>query len=87
MPELKSEFRIPYPPEAKQKGIQGAVVMDILIDAQGTVRDAKLIEGPGSGLNEAALEAVKKFKFSPAFMQDKPVAVKIRYAYRFILER
>jgi protein TonB len=87
MPEIKNEFRIPYPPEAKQKGIQGAVVMDILIDHQGNVREAKLIDGPGAGLNEAALEAVRNFKFSPAMMQDKPVAVRIRYAYRFVLER
>lgn len=86
MPELVGEIKIPYPPEAKQKGIQGPVVLDILIDETGVVRQATLVDGPGAGLNEAALEAVKKFKFSPALMQEKPVAVKIRYAYRFVLE-
>jgi protein TonB len=87
MPELISEIKIPYPAEAKKKGIQGAVVMDILIDEKGAVRQATLVNGPDPSLSEAALEAVKKFMFSPAIMQEKPVAVRIRYAYRFILER
>lgn len=87
MPELTREYRIPYPAEAKKAGVQGAVVMDILVDANGKVRQASLISGPGYGLNEAALEAVKSFEFKPARVQEKPVAVKIRYSYRFVLER
>lgn len=87
MPRLSTEVRIPYPPEAKKNKIQGAVVMDLLIDALGNVREAKLVSGPGFGLNEAAMEAIQKFKFEPAVIQDKAVAVRIRYAYRFELER
>ena len=87
MPKLLSEVRIPYPPEAKQKAVQGAVVMELLIDSDGRVRNAELIEGPGFGLNEAALAAVKGFRFSAAKVQEQAVAVKIRYAYRFLLEK
>jgi periplasmic protein TonB len=87
MPKLKSEIRIPYPPEARQQNIQGAVVMDLLIDQNGKVRKATLLEGPGYGLNEAALNAIKSFEFEPAKIEQKPVAVKIRYAYRFVLEK
>lgn len=87
MPRLLTEIRIPYPVEAKKSQVQGAVVMELLIDAEGRVRDVALIEGPGFGLNEAALNAIKGFKFSPAKIQGKGVAVKIRYAYRFVLER
>ncbi len=87
MPELSAEVRIPYPPEAKQKSAQGAVVMDLLIDAQGKVREAKLVQGPEESLNQAALNAVMGFSFRPALIQDKAVAVRIRYAYRFVLER
>ena len=61
--------------------------MDILIDATGHVRDAKLLQGPDESLNQAALAAVRGFVFKPAMVQDKPVAVRIRYAYRFVLER
>lgn len=87
MPVLENEFRIPYPPEARKAGVQGRVVMDLLIDGKGAVRQATLVGGPGYGLNEAALEAVKNFRFRPARVQDQAVAVRIRYAYQFVLER
>src|SRR5262249_5547017 len=86
MPQLASEVRVPYPEEARKRGVQGAVVMDILIDAAGKVREATLVSGPASGLDEAALSAVRGFQFKPARMQDQAVAVRIRYAYRFVLE-
>lgn len=86
MPELLYEVKIPYPEEAKKNKIQGQVLMDLLIDSAGVVRDAKLISGPGFGLNEAALLATKNFKFKPARIEDKSVAAKIRYAYRFVLQ-
>jgi protein TonB len=86
MPELAQEVRVPYPPEARRKGIQGAVVMDLLIDADGKVRESKLVQGPEESLNAAALAAVRGFAFKPARIQDKAVAVRIRYAYRFVLE-
>jgi protein TonB len=87
MPELKSEVRIPYPSESRRKGIQGAVVMDLLIDTSGKVRDATLVEGPDAELNNAALSAAKRFHFTPALIKNQPVAVRIRYTYRFVLER
>ncbi len=86
MPVLKDEVRIPYPSLPKKKGIQGAVVMDILIDGAGKVREVTLVDGPDPDLNSAAVNATKNFQFSPALIGDKPVAVRIRYAYRFVLE-
>lgn len=87
MPRLKSEIRIPYPAEAKAAGVQGPVVMDLLIDQTGRVREVNLVSGPGHGLNEAAVLAVRGFEFSPAEVEGKSVAVRIRYSYRFVLER
>jgi protein TonB len=85
MPRIKAEVRVPYPAEARQKNIEGAVVMDVLIDELGRVRKATLIEGPGFGLNEAALNAIYRFEFEPAYVDNKAVAVRIRYSYRFLL--
>lgn len=87
MPELKAEVRIPYPMAAKKKGIEGAVIMDLLIDTAGKVREVSLVEGPSDDLNASAMAAVRGFEFKPALVQEKPVAVRIRYAYRFVLER
>lgn len=88
MPEVVADIRVPYPTDAKARGVQGAVTLELLVDAEGAVRQAKVIDGPGHGLNEAALEAAKRFRFRPAVADGgKSVAVKIRYAYRFVLER
>ncbi|MAW07612.1 MAG: hypothetical protein CME61_04950 [Halobacteriovoraceae bacterium] len=86
MPRVVSEFRNPYPKEAKEKGIEGKVILEILIDDQGRVRKATLIDGPGYGLNEVALNSIKKFKFAPAKIGDQSVAVVIRYGINFVLE-
>jgi protein TonB len=83
---LVKDIKIPYPPEAKKNNVEGPVVMDLIIDQTGKVRSVDLIRGPGSGLNEAAVEAVKAFEFRPAKVGDQNVAVKIRYTYRFVLE-
>jgi TonB family protein len=87
MPQLKAEGRIAYPPESKKKSVQGDVVMDLLIDTMGKVREATLVEGPNQELSQAALAAAKGFQFSPAMIREKPVAVKIRFIYHFVLER
>ena len=85
MPKPVKEFRIPYPPEARAQNIEGVVVMDILVDEKGDVREVLLVDGPGYGLNEAAVSALKQFKFTPAFIDQQPVAVRLRYGYRFVL--
>lgn len=87
MPKVLTEFRAPYPKAAKDKNIEGAVVLDIIVDERGKVRWSKLVSGPGFGLNEAALESIKQFIFKPARIESKSVAVKIRYAIRFVLEK
>lgn len=83
---LIKDVKIPYPAEARKKNIEGSVVMDIIIDQQGRVRDANLVRGPGFGLNEAAMAVIKDFLFRPARVGEQAVAVKIRYSYRFVLE-
>jgi TonB family protein len=86
MPILVSEVRIPYPKQAREANVEGPVVMELLIDADGKVRKVELISGPGYGLNEAAVLALQTFKFKPAKVDNQSVAVKIRYTYRFVLE-
>jgi protein TonB len=85
MPRVLSEVRPAYPKEAKDKGLEGPVVMDILIDQGGKVRQVSVVEGEGL-FRTGAIEAMKKFLFKPAMVDGKPVAVKIRYTLRFQLE-
>lgn len=86
-PQLKNDVRVPYPKEAKAKGIEGSVVMDLYISESGVVKRATLVKGPGYGLDEAALEAAKQFLFSPAKVGDKVMPIVIRYSYNFVIQR
>ena len=87
MPQLDSEVRIPYPSDRRGNGARkGAVVMDLLIDDIGHVRKVTLVQGPDPALSQAAVEAIKDFRFKPARVNEKKVAVLIRYTYRFVLD-
>ncbi|WP_374034207.1 energy transducer TonB [Bdellovibrio bacteriovorus] len=86
LPKVKREYKAQYPEEAKKAAVDGPVILEILIDREGKVRHVNVISGPGHGLNESAVEALKKFEFQPAFKGEESVAVKIRYTYRFKLE-
>jgi protein TonB len=79
------EVRIPYPPQARQDGIEGTVTLMIVVDEAGKVTRAKVLGGPGHGLNEAALSAIRRFRFKPAQREGKPVSVETRFAYTFEL--
>ncbi len=83
---LADDCRAPYPLEARNREIEGDVVLRITIDAQGIVRDVAVISGPGFGLNETAREAVKCFKFEPHVKDGAPVDFTFTYTYRFLLD-
>lgn len=85
-PKVMKEIKARYTDEARAKGIEGLVVCDLIIGDNGKIRSVTLVQGLGAGLDEAALEALKSFEFSPAKIGDRTVAVKIRYKYRFQLQ-
>lgn len=74
-----------YPELARKAGIEGTVYIKILVDKQGMVRDAILLRGIGGGLDEAALEAVKKWMYTPAIQNNMPVAVWVAQPINFRL--
>jgi len=84
-PVLISDVRT-YPEEARRAGIEGTVTLSITIDLEGKVVNARVLKGPGNGLNDAALEAIRKFKFRPAMKGGQPVSTEIKYKYTFQLD-
>jgi TonB family protein len=86
LPALIREVRVPYPPSAKARGVQGTVVFDLIVNSRGEVQSAKIVKSPAPELTEAAQGAIGRFRFRPARIGDKAVAIQIRYTYRFILE-
>jgi protein TonB len=85
-PRVASEVKIPYPEEARRAGIEGTVTLSITVDFEGKVVAAKVLSGPGYGLNEAAREAIRRFRFKPAIKAGEPVSTEMKYAYTFLLD-
>ncbi|NVI99640.1 TonB family protein [Myxococcus sp. AM009] len=85
-PTVASEVKIPYPEEARRAGVEGTVTLSITIDHEGKVVAVKLLKGPGYGLNEAARDAIRRFRFKPAIKAGEPVSTEMKYAYTFLLD-
>lgn len=55
--------------------VTGTVILEVIIDEQGNVENAKVLKGLPMGLDRQAWEAVKTWKFKPATLEGKPVKV------------
>lgn len=85
-PEVMADFKPPYPDEARKAGIEGQIILQINVDADGKVTTAKIIRGLGYGLDEAALTGIKRFKFRPAVKGGEAVSTTINYTFTFLLD-
>ncbi len=74
-----------YSEEARKIKQQGTVVLWVVVGADGRVRDVRVQRSLGFGLDEKALEAVRTWKFKPATVDDRPVAVQVNVEVRFRL--
>lgn len=64
-----------YPEEAKKAGIQGTVVMQVLVGADGKPQKAKILSSDNKMLNESAIRTVTEFDgYVPATQNKKPIA-------------
>jgi TonB family protein len=83
-PELEADSPARYPAELAGSGVEGAVELLLLIDESGEVAEAVLSSSPNPLLAEAALHAAAGLRFVPAKLAGSPVAVRIRFSYRFL---
>ena len=82
-PEVLERVDAVAPPETASLTKALAVVLTVLVDEGGTVRDAAIAEGGGPPFDSAALAAVKRWRFRPALMDGKPIASRIRVSFAF----
>lgn len=71
--------------EARTVGVDGRVVVEVMVDERGDVSSAKVVKGLGHGLDEASLDAAKRTHFQPATRCGKPVAAPFLLAMKFSL--
>jgi protein TonB len=71
--------------EARRQKYQGVCMITVIVDAQGNPQSPRVVRSLGMGLDEKALEAVRKYRFKPAKKDGKPVAVRIAVMVDFRL--
>ncbi len=75
-----------YTEEARQRRIQGVVILQGIVDEEGNVRNLKVIKGLPFGLDQKAIEGVYQWKFKPTVHQGKPVAVHFYFTVNYWLQ-
>jgi protein TonB len=75
---------MPYPPRAKAQGLQGYVLLSVLISPTGSVERVKVLEADPPGVfDDVAVAGVQQWKFEPAQYQGEAVRVWARQRVRF----
>ncbi len=75
-PTVISRAEPEYPEEALRAKLAGKVRLAIVVNKEGLPQDIRVVRGLGLGLDEAAVEAVGKWRFNPATRDGEPIAVR-----------
>lgn len=75
-----------YSLEARKKKIEGVVLVSIIVDASGSPQNPRILKPLGYGLDEAAIDAVKSYRFKPAMKDGHPVPVMMTIQVNFRLK-
>ena len=73
-PEPRAKTDIEYTEEARAAGVEGRLLLEVTVDADGNVTAVKVLAGVDPGLDAAAIATVKTWRFQPAMACGKPVA-------------
>jgi TonB family protein len=75
-----------YSPEGRAHKMQGDVVLEVVFLASGRMQVTRVVSGLGFGLDEQAMEAAKRIRFTPAMRDGKPVdfPARVRIEFRLV---
>ena len=82
-PELIYKVDPEFSEEARKAKFMGIVLVNLIVDQNGSPQNVHVLRGVGMGLDEKAVEAVKQYRFKPAREGGKPVAVELNVEVNF----
>jgi periplasmic protein TonB len=83
-PQRLHEVAPQYPGIARSSGVSGVVILEAVIAEDGSVRDLRVLRSIPL-LDQAAIDAVKQWRFTPTLLNDRPVPVVMTVTVRFTL--
>jgi protein TonB len=84
-PQILKEVKADYTEDARRRGVEGEVVLEIVVRRDGSVGDVKLLNGLPGGLNDRAISAVRLWRWAPARRLGQAVDVVVEVAVEFKL--
>jgi TonB family protein len=84
-PRLVSDALPAYPADARDRGIEGEVIVRIWVLPDGSVADPEVVASADTLLDYAAVEAARQLLFVPATLNETPISVQLDYRFRFSL--
>ena len=69
----------------RRRGLEGEVVLEIVVRRDGRVGDMRILQGLGAGLDQQAIQAVRRWQFAAATRKGQPVDVIVEVAVEFTL--
>jgi TonB family protein len=87
LPRVLSRLEVEYPRRAKDEGIEGTVILILLIDRNGKVENVYVESSPSPLFIRPVKQTVIKWKFAPARYQGVPVKVRMRQDITFELDK
>jgi TonB family protein len=81
---IRHEVAPEYPEDARRAGVQGTVVLNAIVSAEGAVTQVRVVSGP-EPLSLAAIEAVRWWRYEPYLVNGQPATVETTVAVSFRL--
>jgi TonB family protein len=75
-----------YPEKARLRGSEGVVLLEAVISMEGTPLNWKVLNSPDPDLSEAAINAVREWRYQPTLLNGEPIEIVTTIAVRFRLE-
>lgn len=75
-----------YPAQMRDQKASGVVTVNCLVDEKGNVTESRVEKSTNEAFDQAALDAVKRWKFKPAKQDGAPVSIRVSIPVRFVFE-
>jgi TonB family protein len=84
-PKLIHVVEPEFDPKSEEAFSSGVVRIQLIVSAEGVVRDPKVVAGINERQDQKAIEAVKQWRFKPGLRESKPVNVRVTVEVNFHL--
>lgn len=86
-PEVVHRVQPLYTEPARRAGVEGVVILELVIDIDGAVESVKVLRGLALGLTNSAVRAAEQWRFEPCVFNDRPTPVRFVLTVSFKIAR